>query len=129
MLLVLLRKNLKKCWVNAMDCLFCKIVKGEIPSTKIYEDESVYAFADIDPQAPFHAIIVPKEHISSAAEITEKNSVLIAKIFEAVAKIAKQENLEKGFRVVNNCGEEGGQTVGHIHFHLLARRNLAWPPG
>lgn len=129
MLLVLLRKNLKKCWVNAMDCLFCKIVKGEIPSTKIYEDESVYAFADIDPQAPFHAIIVPKEHISSAAEITEKNSVLIAKIFEAVAKIAKQENLEKGFRVVNNCGEDGGQTVGHIHFHLLARRNLAWPPG
>ena len=112
-----------------MDCLFCKIIKGEIPSTKIYEDESVYAFADIDPQAPFHAIIVPKEHISSAAEITEKNSVLIAKIFEAVAKIAKQENLEKGFRVVNNCGEDGGQTVGHIHFHLLARRNLAWPPG
>ena len=112
-----------------MDCLFCKIVKGEIPSTKIYEDESVYAFADIDPQAPFHAIIVPKEHISSTAEITEKNSILIAKIFEAVAKIAKQENLEKGFRVVNNCGEEGGQTVGHIHFHLLARRNLAWPPG
>ena len=111
------------------DCLFCKIVSGEIPSTKIYEDESVYAFADIDPQAPFHAIIVPKEHISSAAEITEKNSVLIAKIFEAVAKIAKQENLEKGFRVVNNCGEDGGQTVGHIHFHLLARRNLAWPPG
>ena len=112
-----------------MDCLFCKIIKGEIPSTKIYEDESVYAFADIDPQAPFHAIIVPKEHISSAAEITEKNSAYIAKIFEAVAKIAKQENLEKGFRVVNNCGEDGGQTVGHIHFHLLARRNLAWPPG
>ena len=111
------------------DCLFCKIVAGEIPSTKIYEDESVYAFADIDPQAPFHAIIVPKEHIASAAEINENNSHLIAKIFEAVAKIANQENLEKGFRVVNNCGEEGGQTVGHIHFHLLARRNLQWPPG
>ena len=112
-----------------MDCLFCKIVKGEIPSTKIYEDESVYAFADIDPQAPFHAIIIPKEHIGSAAEISEENSVLIAKVFEAIAKIAKQENLEKGFRVVNNCGEDGGQTVGHIHFHLLARRNLQWPPG
>ena len=112
-----------------MDCLFCKIIKGEIPSTKIYEDESVYAFADIDPQAPFHAIIIPKEHIASAAEINEENSDLIAKIFEAVAKIAKQENLEKGFRVVNNCGEDGGQTVGHIHFHLLARRNLQWPPG
>ncbi len=112
-----------------MDCLFCNIVKGDIPSTKVYEDDSVYAFLDIDPQAPFHAIIIPKEHIASAADITEKNSLLIAKVFEAVAKIAKQEKLEEGFRVVNNCGEHGGQTVGHIHFHLLARRNLAWPPG
>ena len=111
------------------DCLFCKIVAGEIPSTKIYEDESVYAFADIDPQAPFHAIIVPKQHITSAVEIDENNSFLVAKIFEAVAKIAKQENLADGFRVVNNCGKDGGQTVGHIHFHLLARRNLQWPPG
>ena len=111
------------------DCLFCKIVAGEIPSTKIYEDDSVYAFADIDPQAPFHAIIVPKEHIASAAEINENNSHLIAKIFEAVALIAKKENLADGFRVVNNCGKDGGQTVGHIHFHLLARRNLQWPPG
>lgn len=111
------------------DCLFCKIVAGEIPSTKIYEDEYVYAFADIAPQAPFHAIVIPKEHIASADEITADNSVLIAKVFEAIAKIAKAENLEKGYRVVNNCGEEGGQTVGHIHFHLLARRNLAWPPG
>lgn len=112
-----------------MDCLFCKIIAGEIPSTKIFENEWVYAFADIDPQAPFHAIIVPKEHIVSAADVTEKNSHLIAKIFEAVSEIAKKENLEKGFRVVNNCGEDGGQTVGHIHFHLLARRNLQWPPG
>ena len=111
------------------DCLFCKIVAGEIPSTKIYEDEYVYAFADIAPQAPFHAIVIPKEHIASADEITADNSMLIAKVFEAVAKIAKAENLEKGYRVVNNCGEQGGQTVGHIHFHLLARRNLAWPPG
>ncbi|MBQ8649463.1 MAG: histidine triad nucleotide-binding protein [Clostridia bacterium] len=112
-----------------MDCLFCKIVAGEIPSTKIYEDEYVYAFKDIDPQAPFHAIVIPKTHIKSAAEITAENSFLVAKVFEAIAKIAEQENLEKGFRVVNNCGEQGGQTVGHIHFHLLARRNLAWPPG
>lgn len=111
------------------DCLFCKIVAGEIPSTKIYEDESVYAFADIDPQAPFHAIVIPKQHITSAAEIDSNNSVLVSKVFEAIAKIAKQENLENGFRVVNNCGADGGQTVGHIHFHLLARRNLAWPPG
>ena len=111
------------------DCLFCKIVAGEIPSTKIYEDEYVYAFADIAPQAPFHAIIIPKEHISSADEINGENSVLIGKVFEAVAKISKQENLENGYRVVNNCGVDGGQTVHHIHFHLLARRNLAWPPG
>ncbi len=111
------------------DCLFCKIVKGEIPSTKVYENEWVYAFLDIDPQAPFHAIVIPKEHIKSAAEINGENSLLVAKVFEAIAEIAKQENLQKGFRVVNNCGEDGGQTVGHIHFHLLARRNLAWPPG
>ena len=112
-----------------MDCLFCKIAAGEIPSKKVYENELVYAFYDIDPPAPFHAIIIPKEHISSAAEITAENSYLIAKVYEAVAEIAKLNNLEKGFRVVNNCGEDGGQTVGHIHFHLLARRNLAWPPG
>ncbi len=112
-----------------MDCLFCKIAQGEIPSTKIYEDEYVYAFADIAPAAPFHAIIIPKEHIKSADDINEQNSHLISKVFEAVSKIAKAENLENGYRVVNNCGEDGGQTVGHIHFHLLARRNLAWPPG
>lgn len=112
-----------------MDCLFCKIVAGEVPSTKIYEDEWVYAFRDIDPQAPFHAIIIPKKHIACAAEITAENSDLIAKVFEAAAVIAKQQNLSKGFRIVNNCGEEGGQTVGHIHFHMLAGRLLAWPPG
>ena len=111
------------------DCLFCKIAAGEIPSTKVYEDDYVYAFLDIAPQAPFHAVIIPKEHIGSADEINGENSILIAKVFEAVVKIAKQEKLENGYRVVNNCGEDGGQTVHHIHFHLLARRNLAWPPG
>ena len=111
------------------DCLFCKIIKGEIPSTKVYEDEFVYAFLDIQPQAPFHAVIVPKIHIKSADVINTENSLYLAKLFEAVAKIAKQENLENGYRVVNNCGTDGGQTVGHIHFHLLARRNLQWPPG
>ena len=111
------------------DCLFCKIIAGEIPSTKVYEDEWVYAFLDIDPQAPFHAVIVPKIHIASAAEINAENSHYVSKIFEAVAKIAVQEKLEDGFRVVNNCGKDGGQTVGHIHFHLLARRYLQWPPG
>ena len=111
------------------DCLFCKIIAGTIPSTKVYEDENVYAFLDIAPQAPFHAVIVPKLHIGSAAEISLENSSYIAKIFEAVAIIAKNENLENGFRVVTNCGEDGGQTVGHLHFHMLGRRYLAWPPG
>ncbi len=111
------------------DCLFCKIIKGEIPSTKVYENDYVYAFLDIDPQAPFHAIVVPKIHIKSADEINAENSLYIAKIFEAIAEIARKGNLENGYRVVNNCGEDGGQTVGHIHFHLLARRNLQWPPG
>ena len=108
-----------------MDCLFCKIAAGEIPSTKIYENDKVYAFADIDPKAPFHAIIIPREHIASAAEITADNKALIADVFEAVSIIAKQENLEKGFRVVNNCGEDGGQTVRHLHFHILGGRKLS----
>lgn len=112
-----------------MNCLFCKIVAGEIPSTKVYEDDSVLAFRDIDPQAPFHAVIVPKTHIASPADITAENSNVIAHIYEVIAKIARQEKLANGFRVVTNCGEEGGQTVGHLHFHLLAGRNLGWPPG
>ena len=111
------------------DCLFCKIVAGEIPSEKVYETEDVLAFKDIDPKAPFHVIVIPKKHMASAAEITAENSGVIAKVFEAIAVIAKENKLDGGFRVVNNCGEDGGQTVGHIHFHLLARRNLAWPPG
>ena len=112
-----------------MDCLFCKIAAGEIPSTKVFENDDVLAFRDIDPQAPFHVIIIPKTHIASAAEITAENSALAAKIFEAAAKIAAEQKLEKGFRIVTNCGEEGGQTVGHLHFHMLAQRNLSWPPG
>ena len=111
------------------DCLFCKIIKGEIPSKKVYEDEYVYAFLDIAPQAPFHAVFVPKIHIGSPAEINAENSEYVAKIFEAISKTAENEKLEKGFRVVANCGEDGGQTVGHLHFHLLARRYLQWPPG
>ena len=115
---------------NMADCLFCKIIAGDIPSTKVYEDENVYAFRDIEPQAPEHIIIVPKSHMASANEINSENSTVIGKIFEAAAKIAKDLGFaEKGYRVVNNCGEDGGQTVGHIHFHLLAGRNLQWPPG
>ena len=112
-----------------MDCLFCKIAAGEIPSTKIYETDEVYAFADIAPQAPFHAVIIPRKHIKCADEITPENSDIIARIFEAIADISKQEGLEKGYRVVNNCGEDGGQTVGHLHFHMLGKRSMEWPPG
>ena len=112
-----------------MDCIFCKIAAGIIPSKKAYEDDKVLAFYDLDPQAPTHILIIPKEHIESAAEISAENSAVIAAIFEAAAKIAKELNLEKGFRIVTNCGEDGGQTVKHLHFHLLAGRSLAWPPG
>ena len=111
------------------DCLFCKIVAGEIPSTKIYENEDVLAFKDIDPQAPFHAIVIPKVHITGADMINSENSKTISKVFEAIAIIAKENDLKDGFRVVNNCGRDAGQTVNHIHFHLLARRDLGWPPG
>ena len=106
------------------DCIFCKIIAGEIPSDKVFEDEKVIAFRDIHPQAPVHILVVPKTHIKSAAEINADNSVEIARCYEVIAKIAQQEKLDDGFRVVNNCGENAGQTVPHIHFHILAGRPL-----
>ena len=113
-----------------MDCLFCKIIAGEIPSSKVYEDEYVFAFRDIEPQAPVHILIVPKEHIASANELNEENAAIVSRIFLAAAKIAKEENIAAdGYRIVNNCGKDGGQTVGHLHFHMLGGRSLAWPPG
>lgn len=113
-----------------MDCLFCKIINGDIPSTKVYEDELVYAFRDIEPQAPTHILIIPKEHISSANELTEENASVVGHVFAVAAKIAKEEGIaEGGYRIVNNCGEDGGQTVKHLHFHMLGGRSLAWPPG
>ena len=112
------------------DCLFCKIVKGEIPCTKVYEDDKVFSFKDIDPKAPVHILIVPKKHISSLNEITEEDSELIAYIFTVIKKLAKELGVaESGYRVVSNCGEDGGQSVFHIHFHLLGGRTLQWPPG
>lgn len=107
------------------DCLFCKIIAGEIPSTKVYEDDSVYAFKDINPLAPVHILVVPKNHISSAAEITAENSAVVSKIFEAAAKIAKEQGIaEDGFRIVTNCGEHGCQSVHHLHFHILGGKQL-----
>lgn len=112
-----------------MDCLFCKIIGGEIPSNKVYEDDTVFAFRDIDPQAPVHILIVPKEHIASAKDINESNSAVVAHIFEVAAKIAKAEGLDDGFRIVNNCGDSAGQTVKHLHFHLMGGREFGWPAG
>lgn len=106
------------------NCIFCMIAKGDIPSTKVYEDEYVYAFRDINPQAPVHILVIPKEHIASVGEINENNSAVAAKCLEAVAKIAKQEKLDAGFRVISNCGADAGQTVFHLHFHILAGQPL-----
>ncbi|MGI5958449.1 MAG: histidine triad nucleotide-binding protein [Massiliimalia sp.] len=111
------------------DCLFCKIIAGEIPSKKIYEDDLCYAFYDIDPQAPVHFLVVPKAHISSADELTEETAPVVGHIFLVISKLAKELGLEKGYRIVNNIGEDGGQTVKHLHFHVLGGRSLAWPPG
>lgn len=112
-----------------MDCIFCKIANGEIPSNKLYEDESVLAFYDLAPQAPVHFLVIPKAHIKSANELNEDNADVVAHIFAVISKLAKELRLEKGYRIVNNCGEDGGQTVGHLHFHVLGGRLLAWPPG
>ena len=108
------------------DCLFCKIINGDIPSTKVYEDEYVYAFRDIHPLMPVHVLVVPKKHIACADEVDGSNSDYVAKCFEAIAKIAKAEGLENGYRVINNCGEDGGQTVMHLHFHLLGGEALGF---
>ena len=112
-----------------MDCLFCKIINGEIPSNKAYEDDTVLAFYDISPQAPVHVLIIPKSHIKSAAEITADNSGVVAHIFEVAAQLAKQLGLGDGFRIVSNCGDSAGQSVKHLHFHLLGGRDFTWPPG
>ena len=108
-----------------MDCIFCKIINGEIPSSKVFENKYVLAFNDIMPQANFHAVVIPKIHIESANEITENNSFYIAKIFEAVKQIADEKHLENGYRVITNCGKHACQSVKHIHFHILAGEQLA----
>lgn len=108
-----------------MDCLFCKIINGEIPSEKVFENEKVYAFKDISPQAPVHILIIPKEHISSAAEIDSSNSGIVSEIFEVAARLAKELKLDNGFRIVTNCGEYGCQSVKHLHFHLLSGEKLS----
>ena len=111
-----------------MGCIFCKIANGEIPSTKVYEDDKMLAFRDLDPQAPVHILMIPKEHIASADDLTEENAQIVAHIFTVAKKIAAAEGLTNGYRIVNNCGKDGMQTVQHLHFHLLGKRQMGWPP-
>jgi len=108
-----------------MDCLFCKIIAGEIPSTKVYENDKVYAFRDINPQAPTHILIVPKRHLADASELTGENADVAADIFAAAAEIARAEGLTNGFRIVTNCGDDACQSVHHLHFHLLGGTKMA----
>ena len=107
------------------DCLFCKIIAGDIPSTKVYEDEKILAFRDIAPQAPTHILVIPKEHISGCDGVSADNSAVVAHIFTVIPQIAKAEGLENGYRVVSNCGDDAGQTVHHLHFHILGGKKLA----
>lgn len=110
------------------DCLFCKIVAGEIPSNKLYEDALCYAFYDIAPQAPTHFLVIPKAHISSVAEVEESNQATVGHIFTVISNLTKELGLES-YRVVSNIGEQAGQSVPHLHFHVLSGRDMTWPPG
>lgn len=112
-----------------MECIFCKVVAGEIPSKRVYEDEDMLAFSDINPQAPVHLLLIPKEHITSLAALADRHAPLVGRMMLRLRDLAKEAGLEDGFRVVNNCGARAGQTVSHIHFHLLGGRDLQWPPG
>ena len=107
-----------------MSCLFCRIIAGEIPSKKVYEDEYVYAFHDIAPMSPVHVLFVPKQHMDSADAVSAENSLYVAKIFEAIPKVAAELGLANGYRVITNCGEDGCQSVKHLHFHLLGGKKL-----
>lgn len=110
------------------DCLFCNIVAGEIPSNKVYEDDLCYAFYDIDPQAPVHFLVIPKEHIQSVSAVNAENCAVVGHIFQVIAQLAKQLGLDS-YRVVSNIGEQAGQSVLHLHFHVLSGRDMTWPPG
>jgi histidine triad (HIT) family protein len=113
----------------AMNCIFCKIAAGEIPSTAIYQDDSAYAFADLHPKAPVHILIVPREHIVSLRDAGEHHRGLLGHLLWVAAEIARSQGLKNGYRIVVNAGEDGGQTVDHLHLHLLGGRPMTWPPG
>lgn len=111
------------------DCIFCKIISGEIPSKKLYEDDTVLAFLDNSPQAPVHFLIIPKDHIAGADAINRDNAGIVAHIFSKIPQLAREQGLTNGYRIVNNCGPDGNQTVPHLHFHVLGGRAMQWPPG
>jgi len=112
------------------DCIFCRIAAGEIPSTVVYEDDQVLSFKDLEPQAPFHALVIPKRHIESVGALTPEDKELVGRIMcEVIPRLARENKLDRGFRVVANTGDEGGQTVKHLHFHVLGGRSMQWPPG
>jgi len=111
------------------DCIFCKIVAGEIPSTKVYEDDLMVAFRDINPEAPTHILFIPKKHIANLGEMQDDDVSLLGHMMKVIGEEAVRQGLTEGYRVVNNCGKQAGQSVDHLHFHLLGGRNLQWPPG
>jgi histidine triad (HIT) family protein len=111
------------------DCLFCRIVAGEIPARKVYEDEHTFAFEDLDPKAPTHVLIVPKKHIRGLKEATLEEAEIVGRCHLAAAQIARERNIEEGYRTVLNVGPKSGQSVFHLHVHLIGGRNLSWPPG
>ena len=111
------------------DCIFCKIVAGDIPSNVCYEDEYIYAFHDLEPQAPVHVLIIPKKHIASLEETSEDDAIALGHLMVSVKKVAQNLGLENGYRLVANTGEDGMQTVMHLHYHLLGKRKMTWPPG
>ena len=106
------------------DCIFCKIMAGEIPTSKVYEDDLCFAFRDIEPLAPTHFLVIPKKHVTSAAEIDQEMAPVVGHIYQVIAELAREMGFAQGFRVVTNCGPEAGQTVGHLHFHVLAGKEL-----
>lgn len=114
---------------ESIDCLFCKIANGEIPAEFVLETESVVAFRDISPQAPSHVVVIPRAHFDNAAELANRNKDLAAEVMQAATDVATLEGLAEGFRIVTNTGSAGGQSVFHVHFHVLGGRNLTWPPG
>ena len=124
-----MKTNLRTATPASPDCLFCRIVDGTIPANRVYEDESCIGFPDINPQAPTHMLIIPKQHIASHAKALEEDTALLGRLMAAAAQVAREHKLERGYRIVLNTGDDGGQTVNHLHLHLLGGRQMSWPPG